>query len=155
MSITNDSQLAQPQGSEKRNRGQRPKWVVAAAIWFVLIGLVGCWNSVKLLGQMSQIDWTRAAHQLGVEVELLKRTFTIQVYSTFAASLAALVSSIAIWAMKKWGTLICLLLIGLGAAGLIMAQYQRKLEPADFVGLGINVVIGIGLLNLWRKGQLT
>ena len=155
MSVTDESQPVRPQGMETRNRGQRPKWVVAAVIWFGLIGLVGGWNSVQTIGQMSQLDWASAARRVGVEEGLLKQMATTQVSITCAVSLGMLAAGIGMWAMKKWGAFIGLILVALIVIGLMVTQSQRTLDLADFISSGLIVAIGAGQLNLWRKGELT
>ena len=155
MSITNDPQLVQPQGTEKKTSGQRPKWVVAAVLYFVIFGVYGFFNGLNLITQIGNIDWVSTAHRMGTQVDTLRTAVTIEIIINFALTLSLLASSIGMWAMKKWGADVCLVVTLLNAAGLILAQIQGVLNLTKFIGCGLFVLIGIGQLILWRKGKLT
>jgi tetratricopeptide (TPR) repeat protein len=141
----------------RRNGGQRPKWVVAAAIWLVLLGLISFQSGARMLGRMSQIDWIRTADRLGVEAGALEMVLTIQTYTTLALGVLVFVSVVGIWTMKKWGTVIYGVFIVLTTVGLVVGwtQPQGQLDFAVLMFLVSYIAIGLGLLSLWGKGKLT
>ena len=156
MSVTNDPKLVQPQGTEEMNRGQRPKWVVAAVIWFVLFGLVGGCSGVKLVNQIGQIDLVNTANRLGVQEEILNWIIAIEIFFYFAFSLGMLASSIGMWELKKWGALVCLIVTLPFVGSLILSQFQKRtLDLTTIIFLVVFAVIAVGQVNLWRKGKLT
>ena len=157
MSVTNDSQLAQPQGAERGSKVKRPWWVTMGMIWFILIGLEGGINVIGQINRIAggQVDWVGAAQSAGVQADLLKTVATLQVSLQLALSLALLASCIGMWSMKKWGAVICLVIAVLVAVTIILSLSQGTLGLPELIEFGSFVLIGIGQVYLWRKGSLT
>ena len=144
-----------PQSIQEEKQEQRPVWVTAAALWFGLLGVVGSWTSLQRMGQLSQINWARAASQAGSEEEVFRTLTTIFVYSTLTVSIGFLVTSIGTWRMKKWATVILILIAVLQVFGTYQTSLTRKLEFADFFGVILDAIVAVGLVTLWRKGKLS
>lgn len=156
MSVTNDSQLVQPQGIEKGSKAKRPWWVTVGALWFLLIGLGGGINAIGQLIQIAggQIDWASSAQQAGVQVDVLKTVVIGQVLIILALSICLVASCIGMWSMKKWGAVICLIITGLIIIAIILSLPQGTLALPELIELLSFVLVGVGQVFLWRMGKL-
>ena len=134
----------------------RPGCVVAAALLIALFAVVGgVWPGFRMIGELDQ---------LGRSVDRGLATFVA--YFQFGVGILLLVSAVGIWAMKKWGTAIYVVFVAFflfvylwaifGMTSLEGLVIYDSSQFAFTVGLLVSfVIIAVGLVNLWRKGELS
>jgi tetratricopeptide (TPR) repeat protein len=133
----------------------RPGWVIVCAILIALVSLMWIWSGANALSDMSQIDWTASAARLEVDAGFLKGLYTAESYLLLASGVILLVADVGIWTMKKWGTVVYLVIVALLTLGQVFAVSQSQVDLGQLVFMASLIAIGVSLIKLWRDGELT
>ncbi len=147
----NAKQVRTSIGSQVR----RPGWVVAAAIWLVLVALIWVWSGASALAQIAQIDWAANAARLEVEASALKSIYTTDAYGMLAVGVLMMGSIVGIWLMKKWGAVAYLAVVSFLTVGQVFLVIQGGTDLIQILLSASLILIGFGLIWLWRGGELT
>jgi hypothetical protein len=131
MTITNDPQPVQSKAVEKAPP-DRPWWVTVPAVLFAIFGLWALRSAVQEYGTVIWLD----------------------TFNTSLIGVLFLGSAIGMWMMKKWGAVLCLLLVVIYLLGVILSAFRGAIGLGQYVLIGIFLAIAAGLVGLWRDGDL-
>jgi tetratricopeptide (TPR) repeat protein len=155
-----EAELGREQGKDKpaisKQAVYRPGCVLVAAFLIAFFAVVGgVWPGVRLIGELGQPG--RFAD---------RGLATFVAYSQLGLGVLLLVAAVGIWAMKKWGTAIYVVFVAFFLSAFLLAIFGSLpgeglviYDMGQFavsVGLLVTfVAIAVGLVNLWRKGELS